>query len=98
MGGGSYFVFKELERIRQEEGEEAYKRARHSAAGSYMGMAGGAITGGMIGSIIPGPGTVIGAAIGALIGAASGGKDQTAGDNAKRAGGLAARIFGASKS
>jgi hypothetical protein len=78
---------------------EALTRLVHSkgAAGSYMGMAGGAITGGVIGSIVPGPGTVIGAAIGAFIGAASGGNDKTSGDNAKRAGGLAAKIFGASK-
>jgi hypothetical protein len=95
MGAGVSLVHARLQRIREEEGEEAYRRALHGAVGGYVGAAAGAATGATIGSmLLPGPGSVVGLVVGTVIGASRGSRDETAGDNVNRAGGLGARIVG----
>lgn len=91
--GMSEFYF-EGERIRKEQGEEAYNEWSHSITGGALGMTGGALTGAAVGTaILPGVGTVVGGAIGLFAGGLVGVEDKTAMDNAKRVPGILTKLF-----
>jgi phage tail tape-measure protein len=71
----------ELERIRREEGEDAYQKSMHGVMGGSIGLGSGAIAGAALGSVVPVVGTVIGAVVGGLAGLLVGVQDETATDN-----------------
>lgn len=54
---------RKVERVRQEQGNEAakqYETELHSYIGGTWGLAGGAIAGAAVGLVMPGVGTVLG--------------------------------------
>jgi hypothetical protein len=81
-----------IRRIRKEEGEEAYNRARHGYIGRYIGAIGVTLTAVAVGSVAPPVGIGIVAVVGALKGAWDGANDETGLDNAKTAAKTAMRV------
>ena len=80
---GFYDMHVELERVRDQEGEEAYNKTVHGLIGGTWGMTGGALAGATVGSVVPGVGTAVGAVVGGLAGLFAGVQDETAMDNVR---------------
>jgi hypothetical protein len=76
-------IDRELNRVREEEGEEAHNRMCHGLMGWTWGMAGGAMAGAALGSVVPVVGPPVGAVVGGVAGLVMGVQDETALDNAK---------------
>ena len=83
-----------IRRIRKEEGEEAYNRARHGYIGATIGAWGLTLTAVAVGSVAPPVGIGIVAIAGALVNAWDGAHDETGLDNAKTFAKAAKRVVG----
>lgn len=87
-----------VEAVRRERGDaaaEQYEKEMHaSCIGGTGGMAGGAIKGAALGSLIlPGAGTAIGGFMGGFLGLFKGVKDKSLSDNVKTYGSAARSTF-----
>ena len=76
-------IDRELNRVREEQGEDAHNRMGHALLGGTWGMTGGAMAGAALGSVVPVIGPPIGAVVGGVAGLVMGVQDETALDNAK---------------
>lgn len=91
ISAACYEIEKRAQEARETGGQEAYDRVYAGAIGTHIGAGTGALTGMNIGAAVGGPvGAVVGGLVGFFWGAASGSKDETLGDNLKRAGGAVA--------
>ncbi|MFC5909199.1 hypothetical protein [Streptacidiphilus monticola] len=94
-----YEMYREQQKVYQEQGKEAGDRFTHSVIGANAGMVGGAAGGAAIGTAIcPGAGTVIGAVIGGAVGGVKGVQNESLKDNAKTYASAVRRLLGFARS